>query len=105
MRPRLAAALALLLLASCGPDLNSVDNATQRAEAAAARAERSQIEAENSAILAQDVISRICAKPGLASGCSADGKCWPTAEVLRAEKVMEEACAAAYERTSNRTTP
>ena len=41
MRPRHAAALGLVLLASCAPDMVTIDAATKRSEAAANRAEKS----------------------------------------------------------------
>jgi hypothetical protein len=49
MKPRHAAALALLILASCGPDMTTINTATQRAEASAKRVEVSAAKAESAA--------------------------------------------------------
>lgn len=49
MNPRHAAALALLLLASCAPTVPTVQESTTRAEAAAYRAEHSATKAEQAA--------------------------------------------------------
>jgi len=49
MKSRHAAALALVMLAGCGPDTTIVNTATQRAEASAKRAETSAAKAESAA--------------------------------------------------------
>jgi len=58
MKPRHAAALALLLVASCSPDMVTINSATQRAERAAQRAEAAALEAERAAKLASTAVDR-----------------------------------------------
>jgi hypothetical protein len=58
MKPRDAAALALVLLASCAPDMVTIDAATKRSEAAANRAEKSAEIAEQAASHSYDASVR-----------------------------------------------
>ncbi len=95
---RHAAALALLILASCGPDIATIDRATRRAElaasraeisaaksesasqaaaAAAARAETASNVAEDSARRANDVISRMCSVGDPVWEHLPNGRMWP----------------------------
>ena len=107
MKPFHAAALALVLLASCGPDLAAIDDANQRAQAAARRSEASAANAEQAAKRverdaadaedvghrANDLMSRVCSVSAAPYGCSADHKkCWPTRDYLRFRKIQAEAC-------------
>ena len=55
---RRAAALALVMLAACGPDMTIINTATQRAEASANRAEISAAKAESAANLPAKVGQR-----------------------------------------------
>ncbi len=57
MRIRHAAALALIVLTSCGPNMTTID-ANARAERAAQRAQAAQLRAERSAALAADAVGR-----------------------------------------------
>lgn len=58
MKLRHAAALALLILASCGPDMATINSATERAERAAQRAEAAGSKAERAAELASAAANR-----------------------------------------------
>jgi hypothetical protein len=58
MKHHSVAALALVLLASCGPDLAAIDHATREAEDAAARAENAATRAEGSATQASEAAAR-----------------------------------------------
>lgn len=55
MTRRHAAALALVLLASCGPNIATIDTANERAERAAERSQAAQLRAEHSAELAEEI--------------------------------------------------
>ena len=66
MKPRHAAALALVVLASCAPDKAVIDAATQRAEAAASRAQKSAEIADQSASRAFDASVRALVSADLA---------------------------------------
>jgi hypothetical protein len=52
MKPRYAAALAFIVLASCGPDLARINRANEQAESAAERTRVAQLRAERAAELA-----------------------------------------------------
>ena len=58
MKPRHAAALALITLASCGPDMATIKSANERAEGAAERAQAAQLRSERSAALAEEAVNR-----------------------------------------------
>ena len=58
MKARRAAALALIVLTSCGSNMATIDNANARAERAAQRAQAAQLRAERSATLAADAVGR-----------------------------------------------
>ena len=58
MKPRHAAALALVLLASCAPDMTTINSANERAERAAERAKAAQLQAERYAELAAEAVKR-----------------------------------------------
>jgi hypothetical protein len=49
MKPRRAAALALVLLAACGPDMATINRANDQAEHSAEGAQAAQLQAEHSA--------------------------------------------------------
>jgi hypothetical protein len=55
MKPRHAATLALLVFASCSPDMATIKAANERAERAAQRAQAAQVRAERSAELAAEI--------------------------------------------------
>ena len=58
MKPHHSATLALIVLAACGPDIATINNANQRAERAAKRAQAAQLRAERSSALAEDAVKR-----------------------------------------------
>ena len=58
MKPRHAAALLSIVLASCGPDMATINSANQRIERAAERAQAAQIRSERSAKLAAEAVER-----------------------------------------------
>ena len=58
MKSRHAAALALIVLASCGPGMATINDANERAERAAERAQAAQLRAERSAALAADAVEQ-----------------------------------------------
>ena len=55
MSLRHAAALALIVLASCGPNMAIIDSANERAERAAERVQAAQLRAEHSEELAEEI--------------------------------------------------
>jgi hypothetical protein len=55
MKPRHAATLALMVLASCGPNMATIDAANERAERAAERSQAAQLRAEHSEELAEEI--------------------------------------------------
>ena len=59
MKPRHAAALALVMLAGCTPDIAAINVATERSEAAANRAEKSAERTDRSASQAFDTSVRV----------------------------------------------
>jgi len=50
------AALASIILASCAPDMTTINSANARAKQAAKRAETAQLEAEHSAVLSAKAV-------------------------------------------------
>jgi hypothetical protein len=55
MKPRHAAALALVMLLGCGPDIATIDRANERAERAAERSQAAQLRAEHSEQLTEEI--------------------------------------------------
>jgi hypothetical protein len=71
MNLRHVAALALVMLVGCGPDMTIVDTATQRAEASAKRAEISAAKAESAANRAAKSANEADAAANVASDAGA----------------------------------
>jgi hypothetical protein len=59
MKPSYAAALAFVVLASCGPDMATINSANERAERAAKRTQAAQLRSERFAELAAEAAERI----------------------------------------------
>jgi hypothetical protein len=59
MKPSYAAALAFIVLASCGPDMATINSANERAERAAERTQAAQFQSERSAELAAEAVERM----------------------------------------------
>jgi hypothetical protein len=55
MKRRHAAALALLMLLGCGPDIATINRANERAERAAERSQAAQLRAERSEQMAEEI--------------------------------------------------
>ena len=94
MKTRHAAALALLMLASCAPDMVTINNANERAERAAKRAQAAQLQAERSAELAADAVKRTKAADytEFENGGGAYGKGSSKWWAIKAEQAAEGMC-------------
>jgi hypothetical protein len=96
MKPRHAAALALVVLASCGPDMATINNANERAERAAKRAQAAQFQAERSAELAADALRRTMKSADYIpseGGGEAIGDNSPLWSAIKAQNAQERMCA------------
>jgi hypothetical protein len=96
MKSRHAAALALIVLASCGPGMATINDANERAERAAERAQAAQLRAERSAALAADAVERTKSAdysvyPG--DGAAAFGEGSSEWWAMRAQDVVTRMCA------------
>ncbi len=96
MNLRHAAALALIVLTSCGPNMATIDNANARAERATQRAQAAQLRAERSAALAADAVGQTKSAdysvyPG--DGAAAFGEDSAEWWAMKAEDAVQRMCA------------